>query len=69
MVLNATFKNISVILWQSTLLALCDKCDRSVIFSGIPVSSTNKVDCHNITEIFLKVALSTINKNKDSYDL
>jgi hypothetical protein len=27
---------------------------------GPPVSSTNKTDCHNITEILLKVALSTI---------
>jgi hypothetical protein len=27
---------------------------------GIPVSSTNKTDCHNITEILLKVALNTI---------
>jgi hypothetical protein len=25
-----------------------------------PVSSTNKTDCHDITEILLKVALSTI---------
>jgi len=32
-------------------------CDR---FSpGPPVSSTNKTDCHNITEILLKVALNT----------
>jgi hypothetical protein len=27
---------------------------------GSPVSSTNKTDLHNITEVFLKVALSTI---------
>ena len=27
---------------------------------GTPVSSTNKTDCHNITEILLKVALNTI---------
>jgi hypothetical protein len=25
-----------------------------------PVSSTNKTDCHDITEILLKVALNTI---------
>ena len=30
---------------------------------GTPVSSTNKTDHHNITEILLKVALSTINLN------
>jgi hypothetical protein len=29
---------------------------------GIPVSSTNKTDRHNITEILLKVALNTINQ-------
>jgi hypothetical protein len=27
---------------------------------GTPVSSTNKTDCHNITEILLKVPLNTI---------
>jgi hypothetical protein len=34
---------------------------RHVWFSpGIPVASTNKTDHHDITEIFLKVALNTI---------
>ena len=28
--------------------------------SGPPVSSTNKTDCHDITEILLKVAFNTI---------
>jgi hypothetical protein len=27
---------------------------------GTPVSSTNKTDCHDITEVLLKVALNTI---------
>ena len=27
---------------------------------GIPISSTNKTDCHNIAEILLIVALNTI---------
>jgi hypothetical protein len=27
---------------------------------GTPVSSTNKTDCHDITEILLKVAIKTI---------
>jgi hypothetical protein len=27
---------------------------------GVPVSSTNKADCHKITKILLKVALNTI---------
>ena len=30
------------------------------------VSSTNKTDCHDITEILLKVALNTIKPNKIS---
>jgi hypothetical protein len=29
-----------------------------------PVSSTNKTDCHDIAEIFLKVALSAIKQTK-----
>jgi len=29
-------------------------------FLGTPVSSTNKTDCYDITEILLKVALNTI---------
>jgi hypothetical protein len=32
-------------------------CDR---FGGLPISSTNKTDCHDITKILLKVALNTI---------
>ena len=31
---------------------------------GTPVSSINKTDRHDITEILLKVALNTINKTK-----
>jgi hypothetical protein len=31
-----------------------------VFFSGNPVSSTNKTDLHNITDILLKVALNTL---------
>jgi hypothetical protein len=31
---------------------------------GPPVSSTNKTDCYNVTEILLKVELNTINKPK-----
>ena len=37
------------------------KIKKSWWFSlGIPVSSSNKTDCHGITEIFLKVLLNTI---------
>jgi hypothetical protein len=33
-------------------------------YPGIPVSSTNKIDCHDITEILLKVALNTIKQTQ-----
>ena len=32
----------------------------SVVFSGTDISSTNKIDRHDITEILLKVALNSI---------
>jgi hypothetical protein len=35
-------------------------CDRSEVFSGSSDSSTNKTDRHDIAEILLKLALSTI---------
>ena len=34
---------------------------------GTPVSSTNKTDCHDITEILLKVALNTINQPNPNF--
>jgi hypothetical protein len=50
---------------------LCDKVCWSIAtgrwFSpGIPVSTTNKTDLYGITEILLKVALSTINHTPTS---
>jgi hypothetical protein len=40
---------------------LCDKVAAGLWFSpGTPVSSTNKTDYHDITELLLKVALNTI---------
>jgi hypothetical protein len=30
-------------------------CDRPIVFSGPPVSSTKKTDHHDITEIMLKM--------------
>ena len=40
-------------------------CAKGWWFSpGLPVSSTNKTDHHNITEILLKVALNTIKQPK-----
>ena len=51
-------------IWKNT--TLCDKVYQWLAagrwFSlGTPVSSTNKTDRNNITEILLKVALNTIN--------
>ena len=37
-----------------------------MISSGTPVSSTNKTDHHDITEILLKVALNTKNQIKSN---
>jgi hypothetical protein len=34
---------------------------------GTPVSSTNKTDCHDITEILLKVELNTINHKQPNW--
>jgi hypothetical protein len=51
--------------WQGLLdTTLCDKvCQRLVterwLSLGTPVYSTNKNDCHDITEILLKVAFDT----------
>jgi hypothetical protein len=47
-------------------------CDRPVVFPGLSVSSTNKTDRHDITEILLKVALNTIkqtNKQTNQYPI
>jgi hypothetical protein len=39
-----------------------DKTYRQGFSPGTPVSSTNKADHHDITEILLKVELNTINQ-------
>jgi hypothetical protein len=39
-----------------------------LFFPGTPVSSTNKINCHDITEILLKVALNTINNHHHHFD-
>jgi hypothetical protein len=49
---------------QHYVIKLSVTCDMSVVFLCTPVSSTNKPDCHDLTEILLKVALSTINPNQ-----
>ena len=42
-------------------LGFVKNIDRSVIFSSTAVSSTNKTDRYDITEILFKVVLNTIN--------
>ena len=54
----------AIIVYYDNLL-LCDKVYQRLVEGrwlspGFPVSSTNKTDGHNITEILLKVALRTI---------
>jgi hypothetical protein len=51
-VIHSRFADWSIHLLQST----------SWFSLGTPVSSTNKTDRHDITEILLKVALNTINQ-------
>jgi hypothetical protein len=46
---------------------LCDRVCQWLATSqwfspGTPVSSTNKIDCHDIAEILLKGAFNTLNK-------
>jgi hypothetical protein len=64
MVFNATFNTISVtgISWRAYVIVVRKVILYTKLFIHlyIPVSSTNKTDCHNITEILLKVALNTI---------
>ena len=46
---------------KKTCDQVCQCLAAGLCFSpGILVSSTNKTDCHNITEILLKVVLNTI---------
>ena len=60
--------------WRGVLdTILCDKVYQWLATSqwfsqGTPVFSTNKNDCHDITEILLKVALKTINQTKPIFN-
>jgi hypothetical protein len=49
---------------QQYVLNLSVTCDTRWFSPSTPVSSTNKTDCHDITEIVLKVALNTIKQTK-----
>ena len=46
--------------WGVQDTPLCDKVCQLLVFSDTRISSTNKTDRHDITEILLKVALHTI---------
>ena len=61
MVFNATFNNISVISWWSVLLVEEARVpgENHRPAASSPVSSTNKTDRHDITNVLLKVALDT----------
>ena len=59
------------LMWGVLDATLCDKVCQWLatgqwFLPGTPVSSTNKTDCHDITEILLKVALNTITHNPKS---
>ena len=45
---------------QHYVIKLVSVCGRSMFSPGTPVSSTNKTDRHDITEILLKVAFNII---------
>ena len=51
-------------------LSLSVTWGRFVVFSGPPIFSTNKTDCHDVTEILLKMPLNTIKQahNQNRYD-
>jgi hypothetical protein len=52
--------------WRGVLdTTLCDKvCQLLAPCQWFSLVSSNKTDCHNITEILLKVALNPINQTK-----
>jgi hypothetical protein len=55
------YVNISLIIPPTLCEKVCQWLATGWWFSqGTPVSSTNKTDCHDITEILLKVALNSI---------
>jgi hypothetical protein len=57
--------------WRGVLdKTLCDKVCQLLaagqwFFPGTLVSSTNKMDCHDITEILLEMTLNTISLNQN----
>jgi hypothetical protein len=51
--------------WGADLTLFFNGAELSCFWWFSPISSNNKTDCHNITEILLKVALNTITLTKD----
>ena len=49
---------------QHYVISLSVTWSRSVVFSGYSGFLTNKTECHDITEILLKVSLNTIKPNQ-----
>jgi len=60
-----TIKHSVIAIGDQVINFVSDLPQAGLWFSaGTPVSSTNKTDIHDITEILLKVALNTINLNQ-----
>ena len=59
-------RNRKVYSIQHYVITFCELCQVWLFYLGTAVSSTNKTDCHDIAEILLKVAFSTINPNPTS---
>ena len=57
-VVSSNFTHGEVYSIQYYVIKFSMTYDRSVFFSGTPVSSTNKTNHHNITETLLKVAMT-----------
>ena len=62
--LNISHVNTNVVSANSAMSILdTTLCDRSLVFSGTPLSSTNKTYRHDRSDILLKAALNTITVN------
>jgi hypothetical protein len=62
---NTTPRSWRAVLDTTLRDKVCQLLATGLWFSpGPPVSSTNKTDRHNITELLLKVTLNTINQTK-----
>jgi hypothetical protein len=53
-------KNITITIIKASQFKILYTCERSMLTPGPPISPTNETDRHDITEIWMKVPLSTI---------